>query len=209
MRVKICGITRPEDAEEAAVLGAAWVGINFWPGSPRRVEVAQAREIVAALEGRSEVVGVFVNEDPGYVEEVREAVGLDRVQLHGDETPDEAARLGECVIKAIGVDDSFSPGILDSYAAAWGFLFDVRDPVRYGGTGRSWPYERVRYLAIDKPWLVAGGIRPETVLDVLSRSGARAVDVCSGVEAAPGVKDSGAMTRLFEEVHDGATSGKA
>lgn len=206
VRVKICGVTRPEDAELAAGLGAAWVGLNFWPPSPRFLEISAAREIVAALQGRSAAVGVFVNQEPGRVAEIRDALGLDLVQLHGDEGPEVANRLGGGVLRAVGIDDAFDPAALASWSGAWGFLFDVRDPVRYGGTGRAWPYERVRGLDLGKPWLVAGGIRPETVGEVLVRSGARAVDVCSGVEKRPGVKDSAAMRRLFEEVHDGATA---
>ena len=187
-------------------LGAAWIGINFWPGSPRRVELARAREVVDAVAGRAATVGIFVDQEPAFVAETRDALALDLVQLHGDEIPETVARFGSRALRAVGVDDGFRPDALAAFPDVWGFLFDVRDPVRYGGTGRSWPYERVRGLDPGKPWLLAGGIRPDTVREVLARSGARAIDVCSGVEASPGVKDSAAMRRLFEEVHDGATA---
>jgi len=200
--VKICGVTRPRDAERAVELGAAYLGLNFWPGSPRRVEIGQAAEIADAARGRATLVGVFVDQ-PHLVAELRSEVGLDLVQLHGDEPPAAVAAHGDRAIKVFRVADAFDHAELSRYSRCWGYLFDCRRPGLYGGTGESWPYELASGLPTDKPVLVAGGITPATVGDVLSRCRPHAIDVCSGVESAPGVKDDALMTSLFEEIDHG------
>lgn len=203
LRVKICGVTRPVDAVRAAELGATWIGINFWPRSPRCVSPERAVEIADAVRDRVELVGVFVNQRPEAVNAIRTEVGLDRVQLHGDEPPEEVRAYGRSAIQVVGVDETFDPEVLASYPEVWGFLFDVKDPVRYGGTGRSWAYERVRDLPTEKPILVAGGIGPGNVSRVISRCRPGGIDVCSRIETEPGVKDWNAMKSLFEEVDGG------
>ena len=191
------------DAVRAADLGARWIGINFWPGSPRCVRVDRAREIADTVRDRVEVVGVFVNQRPDVVNSIRSEVGLDRIQLHGEESPEEVREYGDFAIKVFGVGPGFDPEILGSYSEVWGYLFDVEDPVRRGGTGRRWPYEKVRDLPIDKPVLVAGGVGPDNASRVLVRCRPQGIDVCSRIETAPGVKDWKAMKRLFEEVDGG------
>jgi len=155
--------------------------------------------------GRVLVVGVFVDEEPSRVEEIAAVAGLDLVQLHGDEGPEVASRFGRRAIKVFRRDALPEPDELATYADAWGFLFDVparagRDP---GGTGMSWEYEMLAALASDRPVLVAGGIRPGSARRALEASGADGIDVCSGIESAPGVKDPERMKRLFEEVRHG------
>lgn len=225
--IKICGVTRPEDAALAVELGADLVGLNFYPPSPRALDPERDRalveEIVAAVRekgtagtetgrfigggggGRPLVVGVFVDERPERVEEIASIAGLDLVQLHGEESPEVAARFGGRAIKVFRRDTVPEPDEIAAYGQAWGFLFDVparagRDP---GGTGMSWEYEMLAALASDRPVLVAGGIRPGNARRALEASGADGVDVCSGVESAPGVKDPERMRRLFEEVRHG------
>ncbi len=222
--VKVCGITRPEDAALAVELGADLLGVNFHPPSPRSLDpsrdLSRLREIADAASGAT-LVGVFVRLPPDEVEDVAAAVGLDLVQLHGDQGPEAAARFGARAVKVFRRAEPPSPADLARYPEAWGFLFDTPPrprrsgdgPDPYGGTGESWDHGALRGLlstssregdpAGGRPVLVAGGIRPGTVRAALEASGARGIDVASGVESAPGIKDRELMTRLFEEVRHG------
>jgi phosphoribosylanthranilate isomerase len=206
-RVKICGVTRPEDALLAAELGAELVGVNFWPRSPRRVDPERARAIVQAVAGSARVAGVFVDEPPGRVDELADSVGLDLVQLHGDEPAAELARLVarfaclralRCDAARLAAPEPFAgapPGV-----AFW--LLDAPAGERYGGTGEPWEWGRARRLVerAPGPVLIAGGIRPGNARAALAATGAAGVDVASGVESAPGVKDPEKMRRLMEEL---------
>lgn len=207
--IKICGVTRPADADLAVDLGADLIGLNFYPPSPRCLTVEVAREIVGAVAGRVPVAGVFVDRPREEIEEIVERTGLDLVQLHGDETPAEVAAFGGRAIQVFRVepeeaDQRLDPGWLRGFPAAWGFLFDVRH-TRYGGTGLSWNYRALAGVvpaARGRPVLVAGGIGPDTAAGALAASGARGVDVCSGVESAPGIKDPLLLERLMAEVRN-------
>lgn len=214
--VKICGVTRAADAVRAVELGAAIVGLNFYPPSPRFLTVRRAAEIAAAVAGRALVAGVFVDPDPDRAADLAHRAGLDLVQLHGDEDAATVARFGGRALRALRLDSigaeaagdgGLDPGMLAPYPAAWGFLFDVRHPA-YGGTGRSWSWPalapvtaRAAAAGDRRPLLVAGGIRPENARRALAESGAGGIDVCSGVESAPGIKDPVLLARLFDEVH--------
>ena len=201
--VKICGITSVHDAELVADLGADMVGLNFWPRSPRFVEEAAAVEIADAVRGRTRLVGVFVDSAAPRVEELAGRLSLDLLQFHGDETPDYVAAFGARAIKVVKVRGRTGPAPFVEYPRAWGFLFDTWDPDLVGGTGREWSYERLGALDGSRPFLVAGGIRPDNVLRALRSSGAAGVDVCSGVESAPGIKSPELLRRLFDEVRHG------
>ena len=217
--VKICGVTTVGDALAAVELGADVVGLNFHPPSPRCVAVGRAAEIAAAVrergEGRVGIVGVFVDRPREEIARVDAAVGLDLVQLHGDETAEEVAAWGARALRAVRLapDAAPSAGELDAalaaHPAAWGFLFDVRHDSLYGGTGESWRWGAVAGLADPRPRLVAGGIRPENARRALAESGAAGIDVCSGVESAPGVKDRERMARLFAELAPARASSEA
>lgn len=198
--VKICGVTRVEDAELAVSLGASFIGLNFYPPSPRFVSLDQARSIADAVRGRAQVVGVFVNRPAAEVEAIDEAVGLDLVQLHGDEGPEEVAAFGARAIKVVRTRGSLAGFAATSYPAAWGFLFDVLRADLYGGSGEPWAYACLAGLGLDRPFLVAGGIRPGTARQALAASGAAGVDVCSGVESEPGIKDPRRLEQLMQEV---------
>jgi len=215
--IKICGVTRPEDAELAAALGADLLGLNFCPASPRALdpdrEPERLAEIVAAA-GAVPTVGVFVDAPADRVEEIAAQAGLSLVQLHGDETPETVHRFGRRAIRVFRRERLPEPAELALYPEVWGFLFDVptrRRPevpgrqVLYGGTGETWDYEMLAALECDRPVLVAGGIRPETARAALAASRASGVDICSGIESAPGIKDPERMKRLFEEVRHGTT----
>lgn len=204
-RVKICGVTRVADAEVAVELGADFLGLNFYPPSPRCLDAGRARAIAAAVAGRVPMVGVFVNAPLAEIERLAAEVPLDLIQLHGDETPEQVAPLAPRAIKAIRLGEDAEPPDLGIFGDVWGFLVEARHPRLYGGGGRSWRYEKIAGLAAGKRVLVAGGIRPETAAEALTRSRAWGLDVCSGVESAPGVKDPARLARLFEEVRHGAS----
>lgn len=208
--VKICGVTTVGDALAAVELGAGLVGLNFHPPSPRFLDTARAAEIAAAVRGRGggrvRVVGVFVDRPRREIEAIDAAVGLDLVQLHGDEPAAEVAAFGGRALQVFRIAPGAAPppaaldAALAAHPTAWGFLFDVRHESLHGGTGESWRWGAVAGLADPRPRLVAGGIRPENARRTLAESGAAGVDVCSGVESAPGVKDRGRMARLFAEL---------
>jgi len=196
-RVKICGITRPEDAQLAARLGAWAVGFVFWPQSPRAIDVASARAIVANLPPLVAAVGVFVNEAPERIDEIAGTVGLSAVQLHGDEPPDVVARVGARVIKAVTLEDADA---LERWPDRVTLLIDAHDPARRGGTGQTVDWSAAARIARVRPIVLAGGLRPENVADALRAVAPAAIDVSSGVESAPGIKDAVRMRAFFDAV---------
>ena len=219
MRVKVCGITTAEDAALAVELGADLLGINFWPGSPRAVSAAQAREVADAARGRALRVGVFGNEKPARIAEAVLEAGLDLVQLHGDEEPQllrELAHAGVApgkTIRALRVGAAFDAVAETApWDDCWGFLFDASRPGMYGGTGEAWPWRRVAVAATNgspqgpaRRVLVAGGIAPGRLRPLLADAGEWrpwGIDVCSGVESAPGRKDPAKLRALLEEIRD-------
>jgi len=196
--VKICGITRPEDAQLAVALGATHIGVICWPASPRFVAPDTAATIVAAVEGRARTVGVFVDEAPGRMNEVAETAGFDLLQLHGHEAPEVASSLARPYIKALAVGPDLEDGL-----ARWPgvpVLLDAHDPVRRGGTGVVVDWDRAAEVARRRSVILAGGLRPENVADALLRVKPAGVDVSSGVESAPGVKDGERLRALFDAI---------
>lgn len=209
VQVKVCGVADPENARVAVEIGADFLGLNFYPRSPRYVSPGRAREIADAVRGRTTLVGVFVNAPPAEIEKVAGSVGLDLVQLSGDEGPEAVAPFAERAIKVFRTGGDPGPAALAAYAGAWGLLFDSPhgspgSPL-YGGTGEAWSYESVartvRGLAGRRVFL-AGGIGPDNVRRAVEAGRPFAVDVCSRVESAPGIKDPELLRRLFEEVRN-------
>jgi phosphoribosylanthranilate isomerase len=200
-RVKICGITRVEDALAAARLGADWIGLNFAPASPRRVAAGADREIVAAARAARAgigIVGVFVDEPIGIVLDTLDRLGLDLAQLHGDEPASDHRALGRRAVRVFrGVPEA---GVVASAPLPALFLVDAASRRVRGGSGESWPYAALASLRFPAPVLVAGGITPENAAFALASSGADGVDVASGVERAPGIKDPEKMAALMAEV---------
>jgi phosphoribosylanthranilate isomerase len=197
MIVKICGITRVEDATVAVSLGATAVGFIFWPGSPRRVAPADAAAIGAALPQEVWKVGVFVDAPADHIRRVIEEARLTAVQLHGNETPAAAAALNARVIKAIALEHVDSPEALDDWPGV-PILLDANDPVRKGGTGRTIDWHRAAEMAARHDIILAGGLRPGNVAEAIARVRPSGIDVSSGVEASPGVKDHDKLRSLFE-----------
>lgn len=195
--VKICGITRPEDADLAARLGAAWVGFIFWPRSPRFVEPAAAAAILGGLPPHVGGVGVFVDQPVDEVNAVAEEVGLAAVQLHGRESPATCRACRRRVIKAVRLPGH---GAGDDADAVWSgatILVDAFDPVRMGGTGRRVDWTRAARLARRRPLMLSGGLRAENVADAVRQVAPYGLDVSSGVESEPGVKDPHRLRAFF------------
>ena len=204
VKVKICGITNWVDARRAVAEGAELLGFNFYAGSPRYVEPAKARRIVSRLPKRISVVGVFVNETEQTMLEIARTVGLDALQLHGDETPAMVARLKRSfpVIKAIRVKQSLAVGQLQTYRAATALLLDGFDAQRRGGTGKTFDWEIARRAKKYGRVFLAGGLTPENVGEAIRAARPYAVDVCSGVEARPGKKDLARVRNLMRAAKD-------
>jgi phosphoribosylanthranilate isomerase len=198
MFVKICGITRAEDAHAAVAAGAGAIGFVFWPDSPRFIDPHRARAIAAALPPFVTTVGVFVNQPRDYVAGVASLVRLGAVQLHGDEAIDYAAAIATPVIKAVTPGDE----ALSAWPARTLLLLDVQDPVRRGGTGRTIDWVAAAAVAAERRTLLAGGLTPENVADAVARVRPFGIDVSSGVERAPGVKDHQRLRALFEALRD-------
>jgi phosphoribosylanthranilate isomerase len=198
MFVKICGITRVEDALAAAEAGANAIGFIFWPGSPRFIDPYRARRIAAALPRLVTTVGVFVDQPVEYVAGVANLVPLGAVQLHGGETPAYAASLGRPVIKAV------QPGgdaLEDQWPANVTLLLDARDPIRKGGTGQTIDWDAAAATAARRPALLAGGLTPENIGEAIVRVRPFGIDVSSGVEQAPGIKNHERLRALFKAIH--------
>jgi phosphoribosylanthranilate isomerase len=194
--VKICGITRLTDAELAVECGAGALGFVFWPDSPRFVDPESARTIVATLPSAVIPVGVFVNQSPEYVNEVAAKVSLGAIQLHGDESVEYARAMTRPVLKAIALADASEESI-DAWPLETMMLLDVHDPVRRGGTGRTVDWGRASIVARRRPVILAGGLTPENVGEAISRVGPSGIDVSSGVESSPGLKDRDKLKALF------------
>jgi phosphoribosylanthranilate isomerase len=194
MLVKICGITRAEDAEAAVALGAAAVGFVFWPKSPRFVDPFRARAIAASLPAFVTPVGVFVNQPVDYIDQVASLVRLGAVQLHGDEEPDDAVRLKCPVIKAVTAGST----TVDRWPALVTLLVDAHDPVVRGGTGRTADWSAAAALAARRRVVLAGGLTADNIGEAIDRVQPYGVDVSSGVESAPGIKDRRKLEDLFK-----------
>ena len=190
-QVKICGLTRPHEAAGCADIGADAIGLVFFPKSPRNVTRQQARQVVAALSQPVATIGVFVNASFAYIMERVDYCGLSMVQLHGQESPEQAARLqaqGLGVIKALF--EGGAPGIADAPAyPADAFLVECAKGALPGGNAMAWNWGVARDFGNRYPLVLAGGLSPGNIGDAIRTSLPAAVDVSSGVEASPGCKD--------------------
>ncbi|MEN9460412.1 MAG: N-(5phosphoribosyl)anthranilate isomerase [Pseudomonadota bacterium] len=188
-RVKICGITRIEDALYAANLGADAIGLVFYAPSPRAVHIAQAREIVQALPPFVSTVGLFVNAEVAEIQETLQAVPLDLLQFHGEESPEYCVQFNRPYIKAIRMQASTDLAQLaQEYATAQALLLDTYVAGVQGGTGIAFDWRQVP-REFSKPLILAGGLNPENVQAAISQVRPYAVDVSGGVEASKGIKD--------------------
>jgi phosphoribosylanthranilate isomerase len=188
VRVKICGITSLEDARVAVEAGADALGFVFYDKSPRSINPLLAAKIIATLPPFVQAVGLFVNEESEKINWTTDFCGLDLVQLHGDEEPDDCAELNRRVVKAFRIQNINSIEPLKKYQVA-GYLLDAWCPECYGGTGKTFNWEMAAAAKEYGPIILAGGLTPENVAEAIAQVHPYAVDVSSGVESAPGQKD--------------------
>lgn len=195
--VKICGITRVQDAKIATDLGVDAIGLVFFSGSKRCVSIQQAQEIVAALPAFVTVVALFVNETSKKINEILTQVPVDVLQFHGDESPEFCQQFHRPYLKAVRVqqaDDVINA--LRDYADARAVLFDAFVSGVYGGTGHCFDWKMLPEN-IPNRWILSGGLNPDNIADALRQTRAKAVDVSSGVEMAAGIKSADKMAAFL------------
>jgi len=207
-RVKICGLTRLEDAELAIALGADALGFVFWPASPRVLSPERARVIARALPPFVTRVGVFVNITPADVAAIADEVGLDAVQLHGDENVEDYRCVNRRLIRSISLDDDAAVAAAAVLPGDVMPLVDAADAIRRGGTGRLANWDHAAVLARTRQVMLAGGLTHQNVADAVRRVRPWAVDVSSGVEERPGVKSPSRLREFFAELERIGMEGK-
>ena len=197
MHVKICGLSTPESVEAAVAAGASYVGFVFFPKSPRHLTFSRAAELALSVPAGVIKVALTVNADDATLTKLLRAVPVDMLQLHGSETPERVTevkeRFGLPVMKAVGIADESDLPALDAYASvADQLLVDAKPPkgsALPGGNALAFDWRLITDRVWTVPWMLAGGLTPDNVAEAMRLSGARMVDVSSGVESAPGVKD--------------------
>ncbi len=199
-RVKICGITRPEDGLAAARAGVDAIGLVFYPPSPRHVSIEQARAVLSALPPFVTSVGLFVNAEAAQVREVLDGVPLDLLQFHGDEPPEYCRGFGRPYMKALRMREGLDVNAEAArYHDAAALLLDAYHPGTPGGTGEAFDWERVP-SDCPLPIVLAGGLSPENVAQAVRATHPYAVDLSSGVEAAKGIKDPARIQALMAQL---------
>jgi phosphoribosylanthranilate isomerase len=202
IQIKICGVTNSDDARACVELGADMIGFNFYPKSPRYVEPAIVRRIVDALSARTCAIGVFVDAEPVEIRKVAKIAGLRCVQLHGDTTPESCSELALefRVIRALSTDTQFEP----EHTAAFphcDVLIDAYHPELWGGTGQTCDWFAARAAMLYTRFLIlSGGLNARNVDQAIAAVAPHAVDVCSGIESAPGVKNHRALKEFISAV---------
>lgn len=204
---KICGLTTPDAVDAALGGGARYLGFVVFPPSPRHVTPVDAARLADRARGKADIVAVTVNADDTLLADIRNTLKPDWIQLHGSESPDRVREAktyaGKGVIKALPISGRADLAAVEIFAdAADLFLFDAKPPKdasRPGGWGEAFDWTLLKGAAISRPWLLSGGLTPANVRAAVSASGAGAVDVSSGVESAPGVKDNALIARFLEE----------
>ena len=199
-RVKICGITRPEDALVAAEFGVDAIGLVFYPKSPRYIDVERAKEIITALPPFVTTVGLFMDAQANDISSIVGSVPLDLLQFHGDECPADCGQYGLPYIKAVAMQGGIDYALYTaSYPDAAGFLLDSHSSGQAGGTGKTFDWAQIPKKQ-DRPLILAGGLTPENVAKAISLVQPYGIDLSSGVESSPGVKDAAKIQNLMKEV---------
>lgn len=203
-RVKVCGITSVQEAHFTCAAGVDSIGLVFYEKSPRHVTTSKAKEINDSLAPFVTSVGLFFNPSQGFVESVLENVKLDLLQFHGKESPEFCDSFNRPYIKAIGMigiesEEEFTE-ISNQYSNAKGFLVDSHATGEAGGTGKTFDWKNVPQKQ-EKPIILAGGLNPDNVADAIQQLDIYGVDLSSGVESEPGVKDPEKIMQLMNEVY--------
>lgn len=197
VKVKICGITTPDDARMAVESGADALGFVFYDKSPRNINPAVAAQIIATLPPFIQTVGLFVNEETERINWTADYCGLDVVQLHGDESPEDCLEVNRRVIKAFRIKDIVSIEPIRKYQVS-GILLDTWSPDAFGGTGKSFNWEMAAAAGNYGRIILAGGLSPENVAEAIRAVKPYAVDVSSGVESTPGKKDAAKVKEFIK-----------
>ena len=202
VRVKICGITRLQDLHAACDAGADALGFVFYKKSPRHLSIASAAALLRELPPFVQSVGLFVNAEPAFIESVLQAVPLDLLQFHGDETPADCARFGRPYIKAVRVNrETDLLKCAADFDAACGLLLDAWVPGVPGGTGERFDWTLIP-TNLPKPVILSGGLTPGNVAEAVQRVRPWAVDVSSGVEVSKGIKDAHKIAQFIAKAKD-------
>lgn len=201
VRVKICGITNPQDTSMAVEMGVDALGFIFAP-SPRQITPEKARDIISAIPPFVNTVGVFVNENTSTIRQIIRFCGLDLVQLHGDESPEVCNELMPYTIKAFRLKDKSSlQSIKPYYGKARALLFDTYSEIKRGATGKIFDWDlAIRGKALGMPIILSGGLKPSNIQKAISTVKPYAVDVNSGIEERPGKKNPFLMKELMETI---------
>ena len=204
MYVKICGLSTPETIEAGLRAGANWIGFVFFPKSPRHVDYGKAKDLVGPIRGKASVVALTVNASDEELDAINEAINPDIWQLHGKESPERIleikARFGRPVMKALAIADESDLEPIPVYdATADILLLDAKPPKDMpselpGGNGVSFDWRLIKSLELKKPFVLAGGLDPDNVAEAIRLTNPEGVDVSSGIESAPGVKDINKIT---------------
>jgi len=205
VKVKVCGMTQWEDAEYAVEQGADAVGFIFYKKSPRSVTMKEAREIILKLPPFVDTVGVFVNESPDRVNKIADYCGLDLVQLHGEESPAFCRKIHRRVIKVFRVAGLQSIKQMEKYSVS-GFLLDTFCDDLHGGTGKTFDWNLALPAKKMGPVILAGGLTPRNVAQAVRQVRPYGVDVCSGVEKTPGIKDPEKVRAFLKNIRSGSRS---
>ena len=209
IRVKLCGLTLASDIDVAASAGAAYIGFNFFPKSPRYVDLQQAADLAARVPAGICKVALTVNGDDALLDALTAAVPVDMLQLHGSEPPERVSeiksRYGLPVMKVIGVADAGDLEALDIYArVADQIMVDAKPPknaVLPGGNGLAFEWRLIAGRRWPVPWMLAGGLTAQNVAEAIRMTGANQVDVASGIESAPGIKDPAKIRAFLSAAH--------
>ncbi len=199
--VKICGITSYEDAEIAVNYGASAIGMIFHKESPRYIYPQKVADWISYIPAKVKKVGVFVNEKQKNIKTIVEELSLDYIQLHGYESSEYCNKMIRPVIKAFHVGTDFDPAVLRNFQVH-AFLFDTYQKGKPGGTGRSFNWGLISGLKTDTPIILSGGLNPDNINEGIETVQPSAVDVNSGVESKPGIKDKVKMEKLFNTIEN-------
>ncbi len=199
IRIKICGFTSRRELDVAVASGADAVGLVFYPPSPRAVTISQAETLTAGLPPFITVTGLFVNASRDEIAETCARCRIDLIQLHGDETPDDCLGLPRPVIKAARVKSENDLDGLEDYPVS-GLLLDAKAKGLYGGSGEAFDWSLLESYAPPRPLILAGGLNPDNVVTAIKQVRPYAVDVSSGVESSPGVKDAEKVREFIKRV---------
>ena len=198
-KIKICGLTKPEQAFSCVKMGADLIGLNCWNGSSRYIVPEIIKEIVSELPESAKTVGIFVNESPDSINDIMKQTGMDWVQLHGDEAVDTCEKLEFPWFKAFRVSAKFKMSLIKLYKQEK-FLIDAYSKYHFGGSGEKINIDLACKASGLGKMILAGGLTPDNVEEAIKKVNPWAVDVCSGVESKPGIKDMKLVEKFINKI---------